>query len=199
MSTRLARSTACSKRWFATTSRLASPSLHATNPASIIPMRSSPPITDLLSCRHGSKSRVTRQRRRWRYKSFRDSCWRDCATGASSRSTNSTLQSGNVSPISMPRLCARLARAGASCSRRSSVQRSSHCRPNPIAMPSGDGLASHPTTISRSPATTTRCRRGSSARWSRRGSRPLRSRFSIAASASPATPSRPCGTGHHDC
>ena len=54
----------------------------ATNPASIAPIRSSPPITVLLCCRRGSKSRAIKQRPRLRSKSFRDSSWRGCATGA---------------------------------------------------------------------------------------------------------------------
>ena len=47
-----------------------------------------------------------------------------------------------------------------SCWRRSTGRRSMRCRTSPIAMRNGSGPASRPTITSRSPATTTRCRRG---------------------------------------
>ena len=47
-----------------------------------------------------------------------------------------------------------------SCWRRSIGRRSMRCRASPTAMPNGSGPASRPTITSRSPTTTTRCRRG---------------------------------------
>ena len=58
----------------------------ATSRASTAPIRISPTITAPRSCRRGCASRATRPRSRWRCSSSSASCWRGCATGASSRS-----------------------------------------------------------------------------------------------------------------
>ena len=55
------QSAVCRRPWSATTSRLASPSLRATNPASTAAIKNLPLITALLCCRRGSKSRATRR------------------------------------------------------------------------------------------------------------------------------------------
>jgi transposase len=62
------------------------------------------------------KPRDTKPRSRWRFKSSSASCWRDCATDASSRWSSSTRRSASASPTSTPRSCASSASAAVSCS-----------------------------------------------------------------------------------
>jgi hypothetical protein len=79
--------------------------------------------------------------------------------------------------------------------RRSTVRRSTSCRASPIDTPSGNAAVSRPTTTSRSPTITTRCRSGCCARPSRRGSPTPRSRSSTRAFGLRAIRGRACVIG----